>query len=140
MKQGEAARLVTSLLRADKVLHEQQLGWAWHPPSADLFQPVGNMPTEGGENEDPEDPPGEREGSWLEAVGEEYRPMLRTLCDEAGYLVPGKVEEVVRGKLLMEYVFGAASLPHTTPSTPGPRSRMSFVVSVDSFDVTFGPL
>ncbi|GAQ88914.1 hypothetical protein KFL_004690070 [Klebsormidium nitens] len=96
MKQGKAARLVTSLLRADKVLHEQQLGWAWHPPSADLFQPVGNLPAEGGENEAPEDPPGEREGSWLEAVGEEYRQMLQMLCDEAGYLVPGKVEEVVR--------------------------------------------
>ena len=98
MRQGEAARLVTSLLRADKVLHEQQLGWAWHPPSADLFQPPGEAPAEAEEGECPEEASGEREGSWLEAVGEEYRPLLRLLCDEAGYLIPGKVEEVVRGK------------------------------------------
>jgi hypothetical protein len=39
MKEGEVASLVRQLLQADKVIHEQQLGWSWTPPDDALFTP-----------------------------------------------------------------------------------------------------
>lgn len=36
-------------LQADKVLHEQQLGWEWRPPDDAVFTPVHSTTTTGGE-------------------------------------------------------------------------------------------
>jgi dynein regulatory complex protein 1 len=43
MKEGEVASLVRHLLQADKVIHEQQLGWSWSPPDDALFTPSGTQ-------------------------------------------------------------------------------------------------
>lgn len=40
MKEAEVAALVKQLLQADKVIHEQQLGWSWNPPDDALFVPT----------------------------------------------------------------------------------------------------
>lgn len=40
MKEAEVAALVKQLLQADKVIHEQQLGWDWRPPDDAVFTPV----------------------------------------------------------------------------------------------------
>lgn len=37
MQQVEACDLVQQLLSADRVIHEQQLGWQWQPPKDTLF-------------------------------------------------------------------------------------------------------
>jgi hypothetical protein len=37
MQQAEACDLVRQLLSADRVIHEQQLGWQWQPPEETLF-------------------------------------------------------------------------------------------------------
>jgi hypothetical protein len=37
MQQNEACDLVQQLLAADRVIHEQQLGWQWQPPEEALF-------------------------------------------------------------------------------------------------------
>jgi hypothetical protein len=37
MQQQEACGLVQQLLAADRVIHEQQLGWQWQPPDESLF-------------------------------------------------------------------------------------------------------
>lgn len=44
MKEAEVAALVRQLLQADKVIHEQQLGWSWQPPDDALFTPTGAQP------------------------------------------------------------------------------------------------
>ena len=43
MKEAEVAALVRQLLQADKVIHEQQLGWAWQPPDDALFLPASHQ-------------------------------------------------------------------------------------------------
>lgn len=37
MQQQEACSLVQQLLAADRVIHEQQLGWQWQPPDGSLL-------------------------------------------------------------------------------------------------------
>ena len=33
MHEEDVAGLVTKVLHADKIIHQQQLGWDWHPPA-----------------------------------------------------------------------------------------------------------
>ncbi len=40
MKESEVAKVVKHLMQADKVLHEQQLGWDWQPPDDSVFTPA----------------------------------------------------------------------------------------------------
>lgn len=37
MKVDELAAAVKDMLLADKLIHEQHLGWKWLPPSKDIF-------------------------------------------------------------------------------------------------------
>jgi dynein regulatory complex protein 1 len=105
MQHATAAAAVTRLLHADKLLHEQQLGWAWHPPATPLLHHPDPGPAAAGPAESP-DSPGEGQpegagagpGSWLDACAEEWRPMLSMLCDEAGFLVTARIDTAVRGE------------------------------------------
>jgi hypothetical protein len=45
MKEAEVAATVKQLLQADKVIHEQQLGWPWLPPDDALFSPAAQQPS-----------------------------------------------------------------------------------------------
>jgi len=44
MQQQEACSLAQQLLAADRVIHEQQLGWQWQPPDDSLFTSPHDAP------------------------------------------------------------------------------------------------
>ncbi|KAJ9522775.1 hypothetical protein QJQ45_019817 [Haematococcus lacustris] len=78
MKEAEVAAKVRQLLQADKVIHEQQLGWAWAPPDDALFIPTPLAPppaaasaatTQQGEGSG-QGTPGSRGAQGEEQVGE----------------------------------------------------------------------
>jgi dynein regulatory complex protein 1 len=105
MQHATAAAAATRLLHADKLLHEQQLGWAWHPPATALLHPPDPGPAAAGPAESADsggkgqpEGAGAGAGSWLDACAEEWRPLLSLLCDEAGFLVTARIETAVRGE------------------------------------------
>eukprot|EP00899_Mesostigma_viride_P006912 jgi/Mesvir1/16221/Mv08475-RA.1 len=51
MNEAEVAKLVRKVLEADKVIHEQQLGLAWHPPDEEFFKTPMAPPHAGAEHE-----------------------------------------------------------------------------------------
>lgn len=47
LQQGEAVALAQQLLQADRVIHEQQLGWGWRPPHDSVFASPHDPPAAG---------------------------------------------------------------------------------------------
>mmetsp|Transcript_26085 Transcript_26085/g.52305 ORF Transcript_26085/g.52305 Transcript_26085/m.52305 type:complete len:654 (-) Transcript_26085:253-2214(-) len=88
--------LMRKVLQGDKIIHEQQLGLSWLPPSEHIFHAGG----EGGL-------PGARQGAAAEGEGEagpisrgqmdneNIKHMLELLCNEAGFLVEGKIQKLL---------------------------------------------
>jgi len=88
--------LMRKVLQADKIIHEQQLGLNWFPPSEHIFQAGGD----GG-------PPGASAAQSADAEGEggpisrgqmdneNIKRMLELLCNEAGFLVEGKIQKLL---------------------------------------------
>ncbi|EFJ47566.1 hypothetical protein VOLCADRAFT_81425 [Volvox carteri f. nagariensis] len=108
MKESEVAALVRQLLQADKVLHEQQLGWEWRPPDDEVFTPVhssgpgggtgsGGAGGDGGEEEQDEDAAARaREQEVAERLREPRNwGALGLLCDEAGFLLDAKARHMI---------------------------------------------
>ena len=102
MHEDEAKDLVDKLLKADKVLSEQQLGWVWQPPDLEALSGRGmttQMADGGGApaaakdvaelDEEDEDIENQRK----RISGAKVRAMLRVLSSEAGFLVQKEVEE-----------------------------------------------
>lgn len=103
MHEEEAKDLVDKLLKADKVLSEQQLGWVWHPPDLDALSGRGmtaSMADGGGGapaaakeatgfDEEDEDIENQRK----RVSGAKVRAMLRVLASEAGFLLQSEVEQ-----------------------------------------------
>lgn len=93
MHQHALAVLVSKVLQADKIVHEQQLGWRWVPPSDQIFADFAStsvLETELAENRPDKSSTTEdsTDEDLLEALTDkEYQPMLETLCDEAAFLV-----------------------------------------------------
>ena len=88
--------LMRKVLQADKIIHEQQLGLNWFPPSEHIFH--------GGDG----GPPGQRsaqasaehpgEGGPIsrgQMDNENIKRMLELLCNEAGFLVEGKIQKLL---------------------------------------------
>ncbi|KAG2426185.1 hypothetical protein HXX76_013166 [Chlamydomonas incerta] len=116
MKEADVAALVRQLLQADKVLHEQQLGWDWRPPDDAVFAPVhgdvaaaagatggaagatgGGGLGPNGEEESEEDAAARVREAEL---GERLRDgrnwgALGLLCDEAGFLIDIKARNMI---------------------------------------------
>ncbi|GLC76023.1 DNA replication checkpoint protein Drc1 [Pleodorina starrii] len=107
MKESEVAALVRQLLQADKVLHEQQLGWEWRPPDDAVFTPVHSSGPggsggaggggEGGDEEQDEDAAAR---AREQEVAERLRDgrnwgALGLLCDEAGFLLDAKAKHMI---------------------------------------------
>merc|ERR1739841_498654 len=69
------------VLQADKIVHEQQLGLNWFPPSEHIFQAGGHG--EGGPI------------SRGQMDNENIKRMLELLCNEAGFLVEGKIQKLL---------------------------------------------
>ena len=105
MNEEEVAELVSSVLQGDRVLHEQQLGLSWRPPSAKVFEsPL--MEREGGGGEgatagtDAAGNGGSNGGSGeslVASMSPEYAAISRVVCNEAGFLVDAKVRAALAG-------------------------------------------
>jgi len=85
------------VLQADKIIHEQQLGLSWFPPSEHIFQPGGES---GAPGQRPVQSSGEGEGdsgpiSRGQMDNENIKHMLELLCNEAGFLVEGKIQKLL---------------------------------------------
>lgn len=98
MNEAEVTALMRSVLQADKLLHEQQLGLHWYPPSDAIFSDASEQhaPPELGASAAAEG----GEGGALAAAGaqpanEQVAAMLTLLCNEAGFLVEAKVRRLL---------------------------------------------
>jgi len=88
--------LMRKVLQADKIIHEQQLGLNWFPPSEHIFQaggdggPPGAAAAIAGEGEGDSGPI-----SRGQMDNENIKHMLELLCNEAGFLVEGKIQKLL---------------------------------------------
>lgn len=93
MHEQEITELMRKVLQADKVIHEQQLGLNWYPPSEQIFQ-------DGAEADQAAivvAPTDQEEGplSHAQMDNEQIKRMLELLCDEANFLVEAKVQKLL---------------------------------------------
>ncbi|MEW5307357.1 MAG: hypothetical protein WDW36_009761 [Sanguina aurantia] len=123
MKEAEVAALVRQLLQADKVIHEQQLGWDWRPPDDAVFTPAHGGPTEAARSAAGKHSAAaaavvlgeDADGNGIEAAAVEgelvpesgsselsrrlrdprHWGALGLLCDEAGFLVDAKARAML---------------------------------------------
>jgi len=89
MNEITVTELMQKVLQADKIIHEQQLGLEWAPPSDEIFQirtDTGADLTEDG---------GPSPKQLARAENKKTRLILQMLCDEAGFLVEGKVKKML---------------------------------------------
>eukprot|EP00736_Rhodelphis_marinus_P014422 Rmarinus@m.9693 len=87
---------VGKVLESDKIIHEQQLGLNWFPPSEDLFNlDMDEEPTDTPSAQKLEVEEEKDEQSVLQSNSEHVKKMLEMLCDEAGFLVEGKVRQIL---------------------------------------------
>ena len=97
MNEETVTDLMRKVLQADKIIHEQQLGLSWFPPSEHIFQPGGES---GAPGQRTAQSSGEGEGdsgpiSRGQMDNENIKHMLELLCNEAGFLVEGKIQKLL---------------------------------------------
>jgi len=89
MNEQTVTELMQKVLQADKIIHEQQLGLEWAPPSDEIFQirtdTAADLAEDGG--------PSPKQ--LARAENKKTRLILQMLCDEAGFLVEGKVKKML---------------------------------------------
>jgi dynein regulatory complex protein 1 len=91
MHEDEARDLVDKLLKADKVITEQQLGWKWKAPDMLSFNNTRNpimggiVPAVAGAGENSLDGEGQ-DGTGQTVSGTRIRLVLKMLASEAGFL------------------------------------------------------
>lgn len=110
MKEAEVAKAVKNLLQADKILHEQQMGWQWRPPHESVFSLIpaaSNDKNEGekqGEGEEGEGEEVNEEEAAAKRAEEEVQRRIRDpknygalslLCDEGGFLIDVKTRAML---------------------------------------------
>jgi dynein regulatory complex protein 1 len=100
MKEGEVKDLLGTVLQADKIIHEQQLGLYWYPPNEAqvnaAFQDARERAKAVGKKKAAESAgQGEQLQALLADVRPEVRRMMALLCDEAGFLVDAKVRKML---------------------------------------------
>lgn len=88
--------LMRKVLQADKIIHEQQLGLNWFPPSEHIFQggdggPPGQRSAQSSADHEGEGGPISRG----QMDNENIKRMLELLCNEAGFLVEGKIQKLL---------------------------------------------
>jgi len=99
MNEEAVTDLMRKVLQADKIIHEQQLGLSWLPPSEHIFHAGGESGASGaragaasGANDaDAESGPISRG----QMDNENIKHMLELLCNEAGFLVEGKIQKLL---------------------------------------------
>lgn len=95
MNEEGITELMRKVLQADKIVHEQQLGLNWFPPSEHIFQ-AGSQGGASGQRATQAD--GEGEGGPIsrgQMDNENIKRMLELLCNEAGFLVEGKIQKLL---------------------------------------------
>lgn len=107
MKEGEVKKYLGTVLQADKIIHEQQLGLYWYPPNEEAvnaaFQEARLRAKSVGKKKIMDQyPQADTIQSLLTDVSPEVRRMFTLLCDEAGFLVESKIRKVVDGVPRME--------------------------------------
>jgi dynein regulatory complex protein 1 len=118
MHEEEVKDLVDQLLKADKIISEQQLGWMWNPPDMQALQHVlgrhgglglGNASSKTDLNGDDQnngknDEKDGTEGDALEETPEEkmrkiagykVRAVLKVLATEAGFMINPQIRETL---------------------------------------------
>lgn len=89
MNEKTVTELMQKVLKADKIIHEQQLGMEWAPPSDEIFQvrtdTAADLTEDGG--------PSPKQ--LARAENKKTRLILQMLCDEAGFLVEAKVRKML---------------------------------------------
>jgi hypothetical protein len=99
MNETEITDLMRRVLQADKVIHEQQLGLHWYPPSEAIFRdgsadaepPLGGALTASGVDDGDGDEAGGSALAQSQLDNGQIRSMLELLVNEAGFLVETKV-------------------------------------------------
>lgn len=111
MNEENVAELVSSVLQGDRILHEQQLGLQWRPPSAEVFEsPLvahahaaaaaqgAEGGAEGAEGGDQGAAGAAGGGAALTArMSDEYKAIARVVCNETGFLVDAKIKAALAG-------------------------------------------
>lgn len=103
MHEDEAKDMVDQLLKADKIITEQQLGWSFKPPdllalqtalgrqgNLGAAQPPQDQPEKGPENTEIDDNNNEGKVS-----GVRIRAVLRLLAQEAGFLINPTIQSMI---------------------------------------------
>jgi len=94
MNEEAVTDLMRKVLQGDKIIHEQQLGLSWLPPSEHIFHAGDSATARAGGGA------GESEGetgpiSRGQMDNENIKHMLELLCNEAGFLVEGKIQKLL---------------------------------------------
>mmetsp|Transcript_18056 Transcript_18056/g.45712 ORF Transcript_18056/g.45712 Transcript_18056/m.45712 type:complete len:694 (-) Transcript_18056:255-2336(-) len=111
MKERGVAELVHEVLQADKIIHEQQLGWDWRPPADEVFVSPhdasvleadraggkgGKDGGEGGEDDDSEAAEQAAKDVVQDRIRDgRYYGALGLLTDEAGFLIDSKTRKML---------------------------------------------
>lgn len=101
MNEQLVAELVRKVLQADKIIHEQQLGLRWNPPSDEVFiSPWAAQQAAEAAKEEEEVTSSQEGETKEEQVAEKvadprFKALLDMLCDEAGFLVDIKVQKAL---------------------------------------------
>lgn len=85
MKEEEIAEVVKEVLMADKIIHEQQLGWYWLPPTEDVFLSPHNTQNAGETQEEPKDQVESAAGSEDEAEDSTKDEVLIPALDNTSF-------------------------------------------------------
>lgn len=95
--------LVKKVLQADRVIHEQQLGWTWQPPSDDVFKTPWEEIEKDMEDVESESFGGESDQAGKAAAVLEklqqprYVDMVSLLLSEAAFLIDAKSRKLLDG-------------------------------------------
>ena len=88
MHEDDVNDLVAKVLKADEIIHKQQLGWDWQAPD---LENVKNQERKAG---DPA-PVQQKDAGGIVIPGHKLRGMIELLCCEAGFLIEPKVKEAL---------------------------------------------
>ena len=96
MNEEAVTDLMRKVLQADKIIHEQQLGLSWLPPSEHIFHAGGEGQrgaSAGAAAATAADESGPVSRGQMD--NENIKHMLELLCNEAGFLVEGKIQKLL---------------------------------------------
>ncbi|XP_002981481.2 dynein regulatory complex protein 1 [Selaginella moellendorffii] len=97
MHQHCLAVLVSKVLQADQYIHEQHLGWKWHPPDPQLFIDLASPgPVEA--ESDSANMPSTPEAGLAESITLAVdKPMLDMLCSELAFILDEEAQKLDAG-------------------------------------------